>query len=341
MSHRTRYWICQILGWGGYSAIGIAETAQQVGWRFPVFAGYGLFMLYSVALTELLRREIRRRDWLSLSAGRMMSRLALGALVVAAIQTVLVAAVDMALNGHASQFRLHPEYIFALGFSVFGADAMWLLFYVVLTSNRRHQEKEVRLNLSLREAELRALQAQINPHFLFNCLNSIRALVLENPPLAQEMITRFAAILRYNLQRDLTRTAPLREELAVMEDYLALESVRFEGRLRVTIAVEPGAAEWPVPPMMLQTLVENALKHGISKLPAGGEVVIRAVVESGDLVTEVENSGALDPNSVGGTKLGLANARERLRILYGGRASLELANGDGRVRATLRVPRSA
>jgi sensor histidine kinase YesM len=340
MSTRITYWRCQILGWGAYTAIGIFSVVQQVGWRFSTIVGYLLFCLYSIALTDLLRREIRRRDWLATWTARTFLRLFLAALLVSAIQTLLVAAIDWTFQGKASQFFLHPDYVLGMLVGLFGADCMWLLFYVTLTSQRRYQEKQVRMQLAVREAELRALEAQVSPHFLFNCLNSIRAMVVENPVLAQDMITRFATILRYNLQRDLNHTVPLASEVEVVSDYLALEAVRFEDRLRVDLAIDAEAALVAVPPMLLQTLVENGLKHGIAHLPAGGDLRIRARVERSVLLLEVENSGQIAEPKPGGTQLGLANARERLRLLYGGRAAIELSNGDGRVVARVRIPAS-
>ncbi|HWC98982.1 MAG TPA: histidine kinase [Candidatus Sulfopaludibacter sp.] len=340
MNKRLAYWPCQILGWGLYSAIGIFSSAQQVGWRFSTIAGYVLFFLYSMALTDLLRREMRRRDWLAVWGKRTVFRLLAALALLSAIQTFLVSVIDVTFLGKLSEFYIHREYLLALWVGIFGADAMWLLFYIALTNKRRYQEKEVRLQLAVREAELRALEAQVNPHFLFNCLNSIRAMVLENPALAQDMITRFASILRYNLQRDLNHTVALESEVEVVSHYLALEAIRFEDRLRLDLSIDPAAAKIAVPPMLLQTLVENSLKHGIAHLPAGGDLRIRARVDADTLVLQVENTGQLSKARPGGTQLGLANARERLRILYGGRAGLELTNGDGRVTATVRIPKS-
>jgi signal transduction histidine kinase len=314
-------------------------AAVQMGWRLGIVAGYVLFALYSIALTDLLRREIRRRNWLN--APSAFLRLAGSAAALAAVQTFLVFAVDLLLTGRSSTFLQHPSYAPGLWVSIAGADSLWLVFYVALTSGRRVREKEVHLQLALREAELRALEAQVNPHFLFNCLNSVRALVTENPAQAQDMITRLANILRYNLHRDLNHTVPLSAELEMAADYLALESARFEDRLRVRMDVDPAAAQVAVPPMLLQTLVENALKHGIAHLPAGGDLVIRAVLEGERLVLVVENTGQLIPAAPQTTQVGLKNTRERLRILYGGRASLELKNCDaGRVAATVLIPRT-
>ena len=338
MNPRVTYWRCQILGWGAYSAIGLFATAQQVGWRFSTIAGYLLFWLYSIALTDLLRREIRRRDWLAAIQAKTVLRLLMAVGLVAAVQAFLVGAIDLAFLGTASDFYTHPTGVLFIWVGVGGADGMWLLFYVAMTSKRRYREKEVRLELTARDAELRALEAQVNPHFLFNCLNSIRAMVAVDPAIAQDMITRFATILRYNLQRDRSHTVTLGAEVEVVSDYLALEAIRFEDRLRVEISVDPAAVGAAVPPMLLQTLVENGLKHGIAHLPAGGDLRIRGRVERSTLLLEVENSGCLTEPKPGATRLGLANARERLRLLYGDRAGIELTNGDGRVLARVRIP---
>jgi LytS/YehU family sensor histidine kinase len=196
------------------------------------------------------------------------------------------------------------------------------------------------MQLAVRAAELRALEAQINPHFLFNCLNSIRGLVVENPQRAQDMITRFAALLRYNLNHDRQHTVPLSQEAEIVADYLALESVRFEGRLRVQFTVDPEAESVQVPPMILQALVENALKHGVARRPEGGDVEIHVAAANGRLVLQVTNTGELGAAHPNDTQLGLKNIRERLHLLYGDRASLSLQNGQGTVIAKVEIPKA-
>jgi len=138
----------------------------------------------------------------------------------------------------------------------------------------------------------------------------------------------------------LNHTVPLSSELEAVTDYLALESVRLEERLRVRVAIEPAAASFPIPAMLLQSLVENAVKHGIAPSPEGGELSVRARVDGDTLVLQVDNPGQLGNPRPGEGGLGLANARDRLRILYGSRAGLRLENRDGRVAATLSVPRT-
>jgi hypothetical protein len=341
MTTRKTYWTLQVVGWGSYSAAGLAGTAGHLGWRPSLVAGYLLFGLYSIALIELFRREILRRQWLDAGTGRKLGSLSLGTVVVGSALAFLVTAVDLALQGSAnSSFVQHPGNALALWVGVVGVTFVWTILYVSLTARRRFQEKEIHLQLAVRDAELRALEAQINPHFLFNALNSIRGLVLEDPPLAQDMVTRLANILRYNLRRDLNQPVPLSSEVEAISDYLALEGVRLEERLRVRMAIEPAAAAFPIPAMLLQTLVENAVKYGIALLPAGGELLVSARIDGDALALEVDNPGGLADSHPGATGMGLANARERLRLLYGGRASLRLENRDGHVAATVLLPRT-
>jgi sensor histidine kinase YesM len=341
MTIRRTYWICQVLGWGSYTAVGVAGAVHETGGRPAVVAGYLLFCLYSIALTDLFRHEILRRQWLNANTARMFGTLALGIAVVGSIQSFLVIAVDLALQGSSNFFAQHPGNALRLWVGVMGVTFIWTILYVALTAQRRSREKEVHLQLAVREAELRALEAQINPHFLFNCLNSIRGLVLEDPPLAQDMVTRLSNILRYNLHRDPNHTVPLASEVDAVSDYLALESIRLEERLRVRMAIDPAATQVPIPPMLLQGLVENAVKYGIAPLATGGELLVSARLDGDTLVVEVDNPGQLADSHPGATGVGLANARERLRIVYGSRASLRLENRDGCVSATVLVPRSA
>ncbi|MGO9257298.1 MAG: sensor histidine kinase [Bryobacteraceae bacterium] len=343
MKVNRRYWLCQVLGWGIYSVVGIVFTARNAGWLPGIFVAWAAFFLYSVALTHIFRSLIRQRQWALAITWRTGPRLLLGALAVAAIQTVLVFSIDLLLEGSRSDLWQTRAALGVWGGTTWAA-IIWTILYLALTSTRRSQEKDVSLQLLRREAELRTLESQVNPHFLFNCLNSIRALVAEDPAKAQDMITRFAAILRYNLNRDLNRLVPLADEVEVAADYLALESIRFEERLRVRFEIAADAARAPVPPMLLQTLVENAVKHGIARLPAGGEVTVRAAMDGGRLVLEVENTGRLPPPDPAGAGLGLKIARDRLRLMYADRAKLELTEreggaGAGTVAATVTIPR--
>lgn len=336
MTTRTKYWLCQGLGWGAYVVIGFTAALAATGLTLSLVVGYALFFFYSVAMTDVLRGQVRQRGWLDLNWRGKAARLAPCAILIGTIQAVLVIGVDYGFH-----FKWWPySNIFGLWISVVNATLMWTFLYVQITSHRRLRERETELQLALRDAELNALESQINPHFLFNCLNSIRALVIVDPPKAQEMLTRLANVLRHSLRGEREHTVALEGEVASVEDYLALETVRFEQRLQVSIEIADAARRCAVPPMLLQTLVENAIKHGIAHTTDQGWLAVRAARENGFVRIEVENTGQLEPNggSDGNSKVGLVNTRERLRLLYGGRASLDLQGKADSVLATVNLP---
>ncbi|MEO6541546.1 MAG: histidine kinase, partial [Ferruginibacter sp.] len=146
--------------------------------------------------------------------------------------------------------------------------AIWMLIYIVyhyVEKNRNDQLDRLKLESTVKELELKTIKSHINPHFIFNSLNSIRALVDENPKRARRAITELSNILRSSMQAEKSETVTLERELDIVKDYLALEQMRFEERLKIEFEIDEDTLQLPVPPMMLQTLVENAIKHGISK----------------------------------------------------------------------------
>jgi len=340
METPAAYWAYQAFYWGIFAAIGLGINLINGGNARKQVISHILFFFYSIGLTHVFRKQIQRWRFRQPSAIRMRLWLFAGVLVVSFIQTVLVISIDIALNGRRAGDWPRVAVV-ALGWGMYIGTLVWTVVYVRITERRAQEQREAKMQMALRGAELRALEAQVNPHFLFNCLNSIRGLVVENPARAQDMITRFAALLRYNLNRDRQHTVPFAEEAEIVADYLALESVRFEGRLRVQVTVDPEAKVVHVPPMILQALVENALKHGIARRPNGGDLEIRAAASNGKLTLQVTNSGELGPAQPGDTQLGLKNIRERLHLLYGDRANLSLQNGDGIVVAKVEIPQTA
>jgi LytS/YehU family sensor histidine kinase len=204
----------------------------------------------------------------------------------------------------------------------------WVLSYTAYHYVERTRQAEIEkilLKSSIRETEAKVLRSQLNPHFMFNALNSIRALVYENPQKAQLGITQLSNILRNSLLADRRKTVELREEIKTVQDYLALEKVRYEERLDCRVTVDPQANYWQVPPMMLQTLVENAIKHGVSKAVNGGFVELVGRIVTGnsgrdELHIRIRNTGTLlaepgDKQASGG--FGLKNTSQRLDLLYG------------------------
>ena len=210
---------------------------------------------------------------------------------------------------------------------------------------RRHEEREQQLRLLASRAELKALRAQINPHFLFNALSVIAGLMQYQPELADETIERLAQVFRYTLRRSDNEWAPLGEEIEFITAYLRIEQARFGDRLHVEFDVDPAAARIPIPAMSIQPLVENAIKHGVSAREGRGTVSLRAALEGGRLLVEVFDNGPGFPPGFSlqepGESRGLRNVTERLHGYYGDSARLTWESTGNRTRVVLMFPLSA
>jgi LytS/YehU family sensor histidine kinase len=202
--------------------------------------------------------------------------------------------------------------------------------------------KSLKYEATMIEIELNNLKSQLNPHFIFNALNSIRALVDENPKKSKQAITQLSNILRNSLASDKKGLTNFDEELKIVKDYLGLESIRFEERLKTEFDIHPESQRFLVPPLMIQTLVENGIKHGISKLTRGGVIQLKTDVVNDKLKIHIRNSG----HYVNGTKrsksgLGLENTVQRLKLIYGDEATFRIANEpDNFVLTELIIPQN-
>jgi LytS/YehU family sensor histidine kinase len=190
-------------------------------------------------------------------------------------------------------------------------------------STQRERLNQVKLEAMVKELELKTIKAHINPHFIFNALNSIRALIDENPARARNAVTELSQLLRSSMNADKEELVSLERELSIVKNYLALEQIRFEDRLRVSLHIDEDTLKQQLPPMMLQTLVENAIKHGISKEMKGGEISIISdfVDDHHELI--VRNTGKL--NEEGDSEgFGLNSTRNRLHLLFGDKAKFHI-----------------
>jgi len=217
----------------------------------------------------------------------------------------------------------------------------WVSFYYLwhyIEINTKSNLDKVRLESLVKDLELKTIKSHINPHFIFNALNSIRALVDENPERARTAITQLSNILRSSMQAETLELAPMSRELGIIKDYLALEKIRFEERLNVIYDIDNDTLRSPVPPMMLQTLVENALKHGISKLKEGGDIKIVSLFANNHHEMSVQNTGHLiEPFNEEG--FGIASTQSRLNLLYGKEAIFQLKEiKDNVVEAKVCIP---
>jgi two-component system sensor histidine kinase AlgZ len=214
-------------------------------------------------------------------------------------------------------------------------------FYYVLLAEQASQEAEARVlqaSILAREAELKALKAQVNPHFLFNSLNSISALTSSDAPRAREMCVLLGDFLRRTLGLGEKSAIPLEEELSLVRAFLAVEKIRFGARIQMEENIEKEAMGIQIPPLLLQPLVENAVAHGIANLVEGGWIKLHARCSAGNLSITIENNYDPDapPRRRGG--VGLANVRQRLFARYGERASFTANSENGRFRVEMVMP---
>lgn len=213
------------------------------------------------------------------------------------------------------------------GFLVF--LLMSAVHYLIISFEytREAEKQSLAFQVLAQEAELRALRAQLNPHFLFNSLNSILSLISSNPTEAEHMIRKLADFYRKGLKHGATETIPLKEELNIIDDYLAIEKVRFGDRLVVQTSIAEEALQFPVPSLILQPLIENAVRHGIAQCLSRGTISINAFLKKSFLHIRIENSQE-GKSSKRGTGTGLRNVRYRLKALYGNSAQLYIEPSD-------------
>jgi two-component system, LytTR family, sensor kinase len=218
---------------------------------------------------------------------------------------------------------------------------IWNMIYFIyhyIAKSRTQQLDTLRLQAMVKELELKTIKSHINPHFIFNALNSIRALIDENPSRARNAVTELSNILRSSMQSENMETVPLERELNIVKDYLALEHIRFEDRLRVEYDIDEDTLDQPIPPMMLQTLVENAIKHGISKHIDGGVVKIISDFRGNNHELIVQNTGKLN-GGINKEGFGLSSTANRLGLLFGEHAKFEISDKqENMVEARVSIP---
>lgn len=330
------YWILQVLGWGLVTVFVMLANGPYI--KHPGAVTVCLLDgVAGVVVTDLWHRFMKARRWNARTLDWRQVFVAffvLGPLLMTCAAFIARAVVPDAKNdGWVPMLLLFWS----------GVTTAWQVSYMAANALRRanrFESEALRLDVLAKEAELKALQAQVNPHFFFNSLNSVRALIFENQQAAAQMVDQLATLMRFTLAASYADTVPLKEELEAVQSYLAIEKIRFEERLTVSVDIARGMEMVTIPPMSLQTLVENAVKYGVEQSSVGTEIRIRASHANGLAAIEVANRGALAKlgNS---TRVGLSNARKRLLHAKGGDSRLDLVERDGWVRATLSFPLAA
>ena len=276
------------------------------------------------------------------SVWKLLAQHLIAAAVIAFFWTKLASALAWGLERFRPglHLRLEPHWPLILGVGVLLYSLAVALHYTYLEleAARDAIRREHVARVLAREAELKALKAQINPHFLFNCLNSISALTSIDPVQAREMCIRLSDFLRNTLRLGEKTTIAFGDEIALVRTYLDVEQVRFGSRLRVEQAIEPACEKCVVPPLLLQPLVENAVKHGVASLVDGGFIRIRADCAENLLRIAVENDFDPENPSPKRSGLGLANVRSRIETRHGDRGSMNITVAGTLHRVELALP---
>jgi LytS/YehU family sensor histidine kinase len=246
-------------------------------------------------------------------------------------------------------FNTHSEYNDFLNRStvwrgIFGGMIylVLVLIYYLASSSQKLQERaqqEERLKSLVRDAELSMLKSQINPHFLFNSLNSISSLTMSNPEEARDMIIRLSDFLRYSLKHRENEYVPLKEELGRMKDYLAIEKIRFGEKLIYDFHIEEACEKFPVPTMIFQPLFENAIRHSVYESVDPVRISFECQPERSFMKTVISNDYDPGAPSRKGTGVGLQNVRKRIDLAYEGNGSVQWSGEDGKFSVTIYFPR--
>ncbi len=346
LSRKQIYWISQVSGWFSFVGINlfIISSYEEVTWqRILVWIFLGLL---GIVFTHLLRRVIRKNNWLNLSLKKTIPRVITSSIVVGLIIYIFVFAASY-IAGTFEEDEFNVARIISGIVNISVLILLWNLIYFVVHYMENYKKKEIESLIweaAVKDYELKTLKSQLNPHFMFNAMNSIRALIEEDPDSAKVAITKLSTILRYSLQMERMERVPLEDEIETVKNYLDLERIRFEDRLRYNLDIDRSTQKIEIPPMMIQTLIENGIKHGVAKRTEGGEIQLKSTLLSNSngskLRIEIRNSGRFSEEQLKNSHgFGVSNTKHRLNLLFGDDAHFTIKNENGdTVLAEVEIP---
>jgi two-component system, LytTR family, sensor kinase len=330
------FWLFQLFCWSFIAFVALQYSplkSDDFSGRITFFTSYLIGgLIFGYIYTSLV--EGMNPD--EITAVQFLAYPTIGAFSIGVVFTLL----DYTLGGLTSNIPF--SYFIILFF-----ENIWLILpcfffyhlYRFTTIYQDRKQRTIKAETQLQISELENLKKQLNPHFLFNALNSIKALTLVDGKQARESIIQLSDLLRLSLNLGEQQRATLGEEIKLAHNYLALEKLRFDKRLMYKFKIQDDLDNVLIMPMSLNTLLENAVKHGIGQLKSGGEIIVSAAANQGLLTIQVENTGFYDPkpkSSEGG--IGLENLHKRLALQYGERASFTIENENKMVKAVIKMP---
>lgn len=338
------YWWCQVGGWLFYTLVFVffSYAFDSKVFQSPVyFQRLGLSVILGLVFTHIMRFAIKEFKLLPPIYGKKWGYIVALVIAICCLYSIANSQIVEITKLYDAKIKatVPRRFIYNL-LNDSPIFIMWALIYYVFQyvwASRNNELYRAKLETQVKELELKTIKAHINPHFIFNALNSIRALVDENPTRARTAITELSNILRSSMQADKLETTTLEKEINIVKDYLALEHIRFEDRLKVNYEIDEDTLDQLIPPMMVQTLVENAIKHGIGKQVNGGTINIIADFVKDDLEIKVQNTGQLNIE-INKEGFGIASTYNRLNLLFDKKAKFELKNIEGMVEAKIIIP---
>lgn len=333
------YWWIQSLGW----LLFVSGTLFYNYWvndavsKTDLLFAFLLF-IFGILGSHVIKIYAKKRNWLVLPLYKLFPYFALTSFVLACITYLCsVGIITLLSNTWINTLNWETFLSFVPSFAI--VFFVWCLIYFLFSFFKNFKKEEIK-NLK-KESEMNAmmfnlLKSQLNPHFMFNSMNVIRALIDEDQNKAKEGIGKLSNILRKTLSLDQEKLISLKEEMDLVQDYIDLEVMRFEDRLNFTADVQKEVLSTKIPPMLLQTLVENAIKHGISKEVNGGRVYLFIKLHHNKVLIQIENPGKFFPSNKG---KGLKNSAQRLQYIFGNQASIKVYNEDNKVITKLYLPK--
>jgi len=345
MSKNLLFWICQWSGWSIAILVNfIIQVLQKDTRIIDEIYSNGAFLLSGVVITWFLRKTYQRFKLLDLSPLKLIMPVMLfSILTTVCILFVSFSVIDLYNKIAGIEVDVFTQKMW-LGnvIGIFPIILGWSLLYITINYLFRWRQSEIdKLNLesALKDAQLNTLIGQVNPHFMFNSLNNIRGLMLEDVNKSREMLTLLSKVLRYSLASHKKQLIPIKQELAMVRDFIKLSTIQFEERLQYQEYISVENTDIRLPPMIIQMLVENAIKHGISEVKGGGLLTLFVSQEGDKLHIKVTNPGNITGSLANkSTGIGLENIKQRLQLLFDDMALLTIEEKGGLVIVNMTLP---
>jgi two-component system, LytTR family, sensor kinase len=342
----SKYWLCQIIGWGSF---GLYDTIVNYlsGRNLKEEIPYTIALLVvGILLTHLYKLIfIKKYKWSSLTINLLLPRVIISIILKAGVLAAFICFAAFKIQNRRAEFHIYFYLIFFLTMLLLVIS--WNLIYFIwkyITSNKKLSFEKIEMEVTNKDLELKNIKSNLQPHFIFNALNSIKALIEEDPDKARVSVIQLSNILRNSIISEKEQLVTLQKELKIVNDYLALECIRYEERLQVDYDINELTINTMIPPLILQTVVENAIKHGIAAEANGGFIHIKtSITDEQKTLISIENSGTYLPlqNNVNGG-FGLSASTKRLQFIFGNIATLAINNtANNTVLTTITLPNNA